>query len=95
MSEVVENMAESAPVPPDYESVLERIFDACKAVVKERHPIYRDHWKTVPTRTLMHVLSYKAKRLTFVPWDKKDKQREELFDIINYAIFILCKIGVE
>jgi len=78
--------------PRDYEKILEEVFEMCKEVCREKQAIYRDHWKTVPIRTLMHVLSYKAKRLTFIPWNLKEKQKEELIDIINYAIYILCKL---
>jgi len=75
-----------------YENALNEVLEKCRGIVVGRRTLYSDAWISMPVRTLQHVIAYKAKRLTAIPWKNREKMLEEIVDIVNLAVFCYARI---
>ncbi len=58
----------------------------------DRSRFYGDNWRKMNLRALYYGAIYKLERSLYT--DNREKKIDDLFDALNYVIFILWRLGI-
>jgi hypothetical protein len=70
---------------------LEKIYDKAKEIACFKNKIYGDLWKRLDNDILFSTLKLKVERASVCI--DRGKKIDDLFDTINYAVFLIAKLS--
>ena len=88
-------MSESTAIEEAFNATLESVVEKCREIIKEKRPVYQDVWWEIPSRTIDHLVAFRARRITKIRRKYTDKLIKEHVDLIVYAVMALTQLKEE